>query len=579
MAKEESDAFAPSLRASLVTSKREHQVPINHELGLDDLKPSWNENAVGDTQGTSFVKEEYAVVEDGLPVGCSIDSLEAAQRVTSGRPAFSVFRKRQKRYIVFLTSWAGLFSAISANIYFPALNTLATDLKVSNELINLTLTSYMIFQGLAPTIYGDLADMAGRRPAYAIAFIIYIGANIGLALQNNYAALFILRCLQSSGSSGTIAMGNGVVADISTSSERGVYIGLVNCGPMIGIVVGPIIGGILAQFLGWRAIFYFLTISAGVFIILFLTTFPETGRNIVSDGSIPPQGWNMSLINYLETRKGKPSDSLERTVSQDHDRAVLASQRKLRWPNPLNTIHIVLEKDVGIMLFYNGLIYCAFYDLNSSTPSLFKEIYGFNDLQIGLSYIPFGVGSMAASFISGKLMDLNYRRIAKAAGITIDKKRGESMRHFPIEKARIQVIWPLLYTGTIVLSFYGWVLEKNPPLAVPLVLQFVLGLCLTGAFNCISTILVDLYPLSPATATAANNLVRCFIGAAGTAVIIQMIDKMGRGWCFTFIAAVLFVTSPLLCAVLKWGPRWREERRVRLEKHDKEKEEARAANG
>jgi MFS family permease len=63
----------------------------------------------------------------------------------------------------------------------------------------------MIFQGLAPTVFGDLADMAGRRPAYIIAFTIYLGANIGLALQNSYAALFILRCIQSTGSSGAIA--------------------------------------------------------------------------------------------------------------------------------------------------------------------------------------------------------------------------------------------------------------------------------------------------------------------------------------------------------------------------------------
>ena len=84
-----------------------------------------------------------------------------------------------------------------------------------------------MFQGLSPTIFGDLADMAGRRPAYIIAFIIYAGANVGLALQDSYAALFILRCLQSTGSSGAIALGYGVVADMSTSAERGSYMGIV----------------------------------------------------------------------------------------------------------------------------------------------------------------------------------------------------------------------------------------------------------------------------------------------------------------------------------------------------------------
>lgn len=49
---------------------------------------------------------------------------------------------------------------------FPPLNTLSAELHVSDELIALTLRFYMIFQGLAPLIYGDLADMRGRRPAY-----------------------------------------------------------------------------------------------------------------------------------------------------------------------------------------------------------------------------------------------------------------------------------------------------------------------------------------------------------------------------------------------------------------------------
>ena len=93
-----------------------------------------------------------------------------------------------------------------------------------------------------------------------------------------------------------------------------------------------------------------------------------------------------------------------------------------------------------------------------------------------------------------------------------------------------------------------------------------------------STMLVDLYPSSPATATAANNLVRCLMGAAGTAVIIQMINGMGRGWCFTFVAAVIFFTSPLLWVELKWGPKWREQRRVRVEKREEVKEARKAKN-
>ena len=84
---------------------------------------------------------------------------------------------------------------------------------------------------------------------------------------------------------------------------------------------------------------------------------------------------------------------------------------------------------------------------------------------------------------------MNYKRVAKNAGFRIDIKRGDDMRHFPLEKARIRVFIIPLYFGIAAILCWGWVLERNAPLAVPLVLSFIIGLCLTGSFNVMSTML------------------------------------------------------------------------------------------
>jgi multidrug resistance protein len=534
--------------------------------GADLENQTKPELATHDSSSTLTLDEEQAARD-------AAQDMEELAAVNTG-PPYSAFRPWQKKFIIIMTTWAAFISPTSANIYFPALNPLQQDLGVSPTLINLTLTSYMLFQGLAPTVFGDLADMAGRRPAYILAFIIYLGANIGLALQNSFGALFILRCMQSTGSSGAIALGFGVVADISTSSERGAYMGIVGAGTMMGPALGPVIGGILAQFLGWRSIFWFLVIVAGAFLVPYILAVPETGRNVVGNGSVPPQGWNMTFLEWRRLRKEEKSvNGLSRTQTAEGRRlaqAELAKGRKLRFPNPLKTIHIIMEKDMAVVLFYNALIYTAFYDIMASLPQLFQEVYGFNDLQIGLCYIPFGAGCALASVINGKMLDWNYKKVAREIGFTIDRKHGDDLRHFPIEKARIDLIWAPLVFGLVCVLCYGWALEKNAILAAPLILQFFIGLCVNGAFNVLSTLVVDLYPQSPSTATAANNLVRCFIGAAGTGIINIMVDKMGRGWCFTFLALVCIAAMPMLWVELKWGPRWREERCARLEKHDVE---------
>lgn len=77
-----------------------------------------------------------------------------------GTVDYSVFTHNQKRFIVFIASWAGFFSPVSSQIYFPALNTLAKDLNVSNSLINLTLTSYMVCLFKNPPKFLSLGDEA-----------------------------------------------------------------------------------------------------------------------------------------------------------------------------------------------------------------------------------------------------------------------------------------------------------------------------------------------------------------------------------------------------------------------------------
>ena len=117
---------------------------------------------------------------------------------------YTVFNTPTKRGIVCIIALAGFFSPLSANIYFPALNYIGKDLHVSLELMNLTITAYLICQGIVPSMLGDLADMLGRRPVYIMVFLVFFAANVGLALQNTYPALLVLRILQSSGSSGKI---------------------------------------------------------------------------------------------------------------------------------------------------------------------------------------------------------------------------------------------------------------------------------------------------------------------------------------------------------------------------------------
>lgn len=158
---------------------------------------------------------------------------------------------------------------------------------------------------------------------------------------------------------------------------------------------------------------------------------------------------------------------------------------------------------------------------------------------------PFSAGAAIGNVMCGKTLDYNYKRVARQIGVSVDHRRGNDLRHFSIEKARLEVIWYPLILGSCTVIAWGWSLQARTSLAAPLIVLFFAGFFLSGAMAMLSALLVDLYPQNPATATALD-LTRCLVSAAGTAVIQYIIDAMGVGWCYTFLGLLTMAFSPLL---------------------------------
>lgn len=140
-------------------------------------------------------------------------------------PPHHTFSRRQKWHLVYLVSLAGCFSPLSSNIYFPALETISTDLSVSDSLAALTIPIYTIVQGIAPPLLGPTSDTCGRRIVFACTLTVFTIANLALAFTSSYPMLLALRGLQAAGSSASISISAGVIGDMASPSERGGFMG------------------------------------------------------------------------------------------------------------------------------------------------------------------------------------------------------------------------------------------------------------------------------------------------------------------------------------------------------------------
>ena len=179
------------------------------------------------------------------------------------------------------------------------------------------------------------------------------------------------------------------------------------------------------------------------------------------------------------------------------------------------------------------------------------------------------------AMVTGKVLDYNYRRIAHQLNIPPEIIRSKELLDFPIERARLQIAFAPVVLLVAAFLPYGWVLQLRLPLAVPLVLQCVIGFTSTICVGTMYTLLVDLAPTQPATASAAANLMRCWLGALGAGIIDSMLNGMGWGWCFVFLGLVMAAASGLLALQYVHGIKWREQRKAR----EDEKQRKKAATG
>ncbi|KAF2087259.1 MFS general substrate transporter [Saccharata proteae CBS 121410] len=479
----------------------------------------------------------------------------------------SVFTPRQKAFIVTIASIAALFSPLTANIYFPALNRVANDLHVSTEQINLTVTAYMIFQGIAPTFWGSLTDRVGRRPVYIFTFLVFIVASVGCALANVYWLLLVLRMLQATGSASVVAIGSGTISDISTPAERAGNMGFFAVGLYAGPAIGPFLGGVLTEGLGWRSLFWFLVITGSLYTIVLICFLPETMRKKVGNGSHQSSSkWKLPLMYSLHI------------VKMPAPEGPLPPPQK-KYMNPLRSVLILKEKDVFLILFFNAIIYTSYYTITSSTTQLFASAYNLNSLQIGLCFLANGIGAMGGSVVRGKLMDRSYRLQREKWQRRRTEEGGEKdyddndISTFNVERTRLKSLpyYYFLNIGTTIA--YGWFVQYRIHLAAPVIMQFFIGLSSTSIFGITNTMIMDIYPSNAASAIATNNLTRCLMGAAGVALIDKILQALnGPGWTFTMIALICLATFPMPLAEYRWGFKWRAERATRLEEKSKEKD-------
>lgn len=168
-------------------------------------------------------------------------------------------------------------AVLPVNMFVPSLPNIARDLDADFATVNIAVAGYAVATACAHLIAGALSDRFGRKPILLVALVIFTAASIGCSLATDIYTFLFYRLLQGPVIAG-YAVSLAAIRDISSEHSTS-RIGYVSSAWAVAPMVGPVVGGVLDDWLGWRASFFVFALLGIAGLYLSVRYFPETNHH------------------------------------------------------------------------------------------------------------------------------------------------------------------------------------------------------------------------------------------------------------------------------------------------------------
>jgi len=173
---------------------------------------------------------------------------------------------------------------LSLNILVPAVPGLAVTLAADTELVQLTVSLYLLGLAACQLAVGPLSDRFGRRPVTLAGLALTAAASLAAVSATTIGTLIVLRTVQSLGAATGLAISRAIIRDLYHRDRAAAMIGYVTMAMVVAPMIAPLIGGVLDTAFGWQAIFVFVALASAATLAAAALALPET-RALTASGS------------------------------------------------------------------------------------------------------------------------------------------------------------------------------------------------------------------------------------------------------------------------------------------------------
>ena len=331
----------------------------------------------------------------------------------------------RKWYVMAAVAMGVFLSTIDGSIVNVALPTLVNAFGTDFAVVQWVVLSYLLTVTTLMLSMGRLGDMIGKKPLYAAGFVIFTIGSVLCGLSATVYWLIIFRVLQAVGAAMMMALGLAIVTEAFPPSERGKALGISGSMVSIGIVVGPVLGGLLIGALSWHWIF-FVNLPVGIvgtwMVIQFVPAFkPAGGQRFDLVGALVLFISLMALLMGLTLGQQvgftEPGTLALFAAWLAFLGFFVAIERKSR--QPMVDLELFKNRLFDVNLITAFLIFISLSGTIILMPFFLENVLGYDPRSVGflLAVVPIAVGITAP--ISGALSDRLGTRPITVVGLLI----------------------------------------------------------------------------------------------------------------------------------------------------------------